>query len=88
LLEPLAHEALDRDAGAGEMLVVGCPATGHVVEGAEVGVDRELVAVVVVAGGLVLEIPNRAGAIANGDPGDIRQLEPQILLRVVRAMRA
>jgi hypothetical protein len=47
---------------------------GHVGDDAKVGVDRQLVAAGVVAGGLVFEIPGRSCSVARRDPGDVGQI--------------
>jgi len=50
---------------------------------AEVGVDRQLVAIQVVAGGLIFEVAERAGSVAGGDPRDVGEADRQVRLSVV-----
>jgi len=55
LLAPFAHLSFDHGAGAGYALVTPAPVADQVGDGAEVGVDGELVPRGVVAGGLILD---------------------------------
>ena len=65
------HLSFDHRAGAGNALVTPAPMANQVGDGAEVGVDGELMPRGVVAGGLILEVAECAGAVAAGDPRDV-----------------
>src|SRR5438874_860251 len=56
LLAPFPDLRLDRRVRAGNAAVASAPVCEQVGDRAEVGVDRQLVAGAVVAGGLVLEV--------------------------------
>ena len=75
LFAPFAHLCLDHRPGAGDSAVAGLPVADQVGDRAEVSVDGELVAVRVVARGLIFEVADRAGSVAGGDPGNIGKID-------------
>ena len=64
LFAPFADVGFDDGVGAGYAGVAVVPVGGEVVDGAKIGVDGELVAGGVVAGGLVFEVAGGAGGVA------------------------
>ena len=74
LFAPFAHLCLDHRPGAGDSAVAVLPVADQVGDRAEVRVDGQLVAVQVVAGGLIFEVADRAGSVAGGDPRDVGRL--------------
>ena len=87
LFAPFAHLCLDHRPGAGDSAVAVAPVGDQVGDRAEVGVDRQLVAVQVVAGGLIFEVARRAGSVAGGYPRDVGEADRRVrLLLIVRVL--
>jgi len=83
LFAPFAHLCLDHRPGAGDSAVAVLPVADQVGDRAEVRVDGQLVAVQVVAGGLILEVAERAGSVAGGDPRDVGEADCRVRLSFV-----
>ena len=85
LLAPFAYLCLDHRPGAGDSAVALAPVDDQVGDRAEVGVDRELVAAGVVAGGLIFEVARSAGSVAGGYPRNVGEADRRVrLLLMVR----
>ena len=80
LFAPFVHLCLDHRPGASDSAVALAPVGDQVGDRAEVGVDRELVAVQVVAGGLIFEVARSAGSVAGRYPRDGGEADPRVRL--------